>query len=294
MHSPEHQTTYRHIPSADTASDDAPFGLVPDAGVLVAVAHPDDEFLIGDAIIAAQEADARVHALVATLGRASLLGDSSLARLGGRREEAIAAFGAYGIAEQSITFLDLPDGKLHTREALGELSQHILNTSFAMSADIIFTTGPSGYGHSDHRSVHHAALIASSLHHNFWKVPPEVWGLTERPGDENFFTALDHRLAALQHHRSQFQLQPHDGTAPSEWVSAYGYDFSPQTYQLLRDSYGGGDAADDLFIASSFSREIPARQPGGLDTILDTHTAYMAYNGEYTPTEGPTRYATAL
>lgn len=282
-----------HLSESDLAPKDAPFGLVSDAGVLVAIAHPDDEFLIGDAIIAAQEADARVHALVATLGRASLLGDRDVARSGGRREEALNALGAYGIPEQSVTFLDLPDGELHRRNVMAELSRQVLEASFASSADIIITTGPTGYGHSDHRSVHQAAVIAGALHHNFGKAPPEVWGLTERPGDENFFADIERRLDALQYHRSQFQLQPHDSTAPEGWITAYGYDFSPETYRLLRRSYGGNGAADDLFIASSFNREIPTRQPGGLNDILGMNDTYTTYEEETMLTEDLIRNAAA-
>lgn len=107
----------------------APTGAPLPGSVLVVAPHPDDETLgCGGTVIQLIRNGARVHVVFVTDGSAShahLMDRSALRRI--RRDEALAAAGILGVADEDVLFLDYQDGALaaHQDAAVADVLEAI-------------------------------------------------------------------------------------------------------------------------------------------------------------------------
>ncbi|WP_432573410.1 PIG-L deacetylase family protein [Kineococcus sp. SYSU DK005] len=131
------------------------------ADCVVVAPHPDDETLGCGATIARKvRAGARVRVVVATDGRASheVSGPEVERLVARRRDEAVRACAALGVAERDLVFLDLVDGQLARstaalRDGLGDVLR-------AEPTEQLLITPPCD-GHPDHDVV--AGVVAGLL-----------------------------------------------------------------------------------------------------------------------------------
>jgi len=128
-------------------------------GVLVVIAHPDDEsFGLGAVIDQLTAAGAAVHIVCFTHGGASTL-NQTRADLHREREaelrRAAAELGAAG-----VTLLDYPDGGLADIPA-AELAGHAADAAVRIGASGMLVFDDTGVtGHPDHRAATRAAVLA--------------------------------------------------------------------------------------------------------------------------------------
>ena len=155
-------------------SADMPADRLPKVRQLVVVcAHPDDEsFGLGALITGFREAGTLVSTVCFTHGEASSLGASK--NLGEQRSRELAC-AARVLGIKHVRLLDFPDGGL-TEVAIGELSEHVLQS--ASSADALLTFGPGGItGHRDHIRTTQVTVEAGrmlGIHVYAWAIPRKV------------------------------------------------------------------------------------------------------------------------
>jgi LmbE family N-acetylglucosaminyl deacetylase len=141
--------------------------------VLGALAHPDDEAMIGYRLT---KGGVKAFVAVASDGTASTINyheDPDFVKNGGRREEATASFENYGIPYEPPDPVDplrpkrqnyhgLPDGELHQYRSL--LISWLANIIVGKEIDTVVTTGIDGYDeHSDHVTMFWVAVDAINL-----------------------------------------------------------------------------------------------------------------------------------
>lgn len=219
-------------------------GARPGGHALIALAHPDDEFMIGGAIDALRSNDVTVHAVIATDGEGSDRGDPHLLRKSYRRGEANDALRAYGIAVENQHFLGLPDGSVTSENYRAVISSAVSRLLRDYDVESVITLGDQGYdGHTDHSAVHEAARAALPDR----KRKASLYGLSN--GGGNVYIAADPaaKLRRLVHHETQFGIdltnssyQPKPGTieqpgirlteASREYLSRYIGNMSIEHY----------------------------------------------------------------
>ncbi|TAH32203.1 PIG-L family deacetylase [Candidatus Saccharibacteria bacterium] len=209
----------------------------PGTRALVALAHPDDEYLIGSGIDAQVRNGVIVHAFVATKGKASMRGDSlnqiSISR-GSRALEGRAALSAYGISPRRQHIYDFPDGQLLDTTP-DVLAQEIRSLLAKNDITTVITLGEHGFdGHTDHVAVHEAARAAVAAHA---EIQPgmRLFGLDLASPTTHIVADPGAKLRRLRHHRSQFDI---DTTDPSYeplggTVEQPGIQLSPDTRNRL-------------------------------------------------------------
>ena len=208
-------------------------------GVLMVIAHPDDEILCGAGTLAlCAERGERVHVVCATRGEYGPISDPELATpetLAEVREaELRASCNQLGVSE--VSFLDLPDaGVGWAAEEHGSVDT-IADIIRAERPRMLITFGEDGvYGHGDHTAVHELCCEAVALVEHpprlffpVWSAafvrdfleaiardgsPAQFWHL----GLQHFFaeasainaevdvgSVLARKVAALRCHRTQF------------------------------------------------------------------------------------------
>lgn len=184
----------------------------PGTRALVALAHPDDEFLIGSGIDTLVRNDGIVHAFVATKGKAGLRGDSlnkiHISR-GIREQEGRMALSAYGIRPRHQRFEDLQDGQL-IDTAPDMLTQAIRSLLKKHDITTVVTLGEHGFdGHTDHIAIHEAARAAVAAHA---EIEPgmRLFGL-DLVSPTTYITAdPSAKLRRLRYHKSQFDIDTSD------------------------------------------------------------------------------------
>jgi len=150
-------------------------------GLLVVVAHPDDESLACGALIArAAAAGVRVTVLSLTRGEAGpSAGDAGGgASLGQRRSRELEAAAAV-LGATAVVMRDYPDGMLPWVEA-GPIVADIAAAIAATAADVVVTFGADGlYWHPDHIATHERVLAAVAT---FGAHAPALFFATTPPG----------------------------------------------------------------------------------------------------------------
>ena len=148
---------------ADAPVETAPWGAAPARvrdligyGALIVAPHPDDEVLGCGALIAAVErADALAVVVVSDGSRSppAAAGAPGLAAI--RRDESRSALAALGVADERISFLDLPDGELTAHAPAIDAALYGAVTR-ATATDVFV---PFRYDrHPDHQAVHAAGV----------------------------------------------------------------------------------------------------------------------------------------
>src|ERR1700760_830828 len=99
--------------------------ILPGDFVLGAIAHPDDELIIGGVLAEAYKHGANLLALIATNGEGSTSGTREIGAAGNTRLEGSKALSAYGIPREHQFFLGLPDGRLSETPHADELRGNI-------------------------------------------------------------------------------------------------------------------------------------------------------------------------
>jgi LmbE family N-acetylglucosaminyl deacetylase len=179
---------------------------------LVALAHPDDEFLVGGALDLFRAHGITTHAIVATDGEASDRGDPEQLRNFHRRYEAGKALGKYGVRMENQHFLGLPDGEISKDEHVEAIANMIGRLLGEHSIRSVVTLGRHGYdNHADHIALHDAAGLAASA---YSAANPfiELYGLTRNPSPHQIPADPYAKLQRLALHRSQFDIDLSDPT----------------------------------------------------------------------------------
>ena len=187
-------------------AETAPLGIKPGEAAIFVLPHPDDELLMAGAIDALVAHNVQLHAIYATNGEASTVGDQNFVESGRRQEEALAALDALGVP--SVSFLGLPDGRLNQPEPASALASSILAYLTNQQRYHLLTLGLTGYdGHSDHVASHHAALSAARTARKIGK-QSIVWGLSKRTGSRTVGIPVnpDVKESILTAHASQFKF----------------------------------------------------------------------------------------
>ena len=136
-------------------------------GVLMVIAHPDDEILCGAGTLALwAERGEHVHVVCATRGEYGPISDPALATpetLADVREaELRASCAQLGVSE--LSFLDLPDAGVDWAAEEHGTVDAIADLIRAQQPRILITFGEDGvYGHSDHTAVHELSCAAVEL-----------------------------------------------------------------------------------------------------------------------------------
>lgn len=169
--------------------------------ILFVGAHPDDEagFYAGAISQLTQSNPGRVYVLSATLGHASTKGSGKGAS-GGRLEEFRNSLGVLGVPQENGLHLDLPDGQLHQPANIRRLARELARLATDHRLATFITPGREGAdGHTDHKAVHIAAVLAAR------HVQAEVWSLDPYGNGQLTFSDLgEQKREALLSHPSQF------------------------------------------------------------------------------------------
>lgn len=157
-------------------------------GLLLALAHPDDELYAGGLIACLAERDVAVHLLYLTRGEGGSTGNPPVATrdgLGAVREAEVRASAAV-LGAHSIDFLGyidpLPQGKpLAPDVDPAHLAGQIADALRQRGAEALLTHGTNGeYGHPAHRLMHQAGrkLEGETALYTFNASAPDVpvWG----------------------------------------------------------------------------------------------------------------------
>jgi LmbE family N-acetylglucosaminyl deacetylase len=157
-------------------------------GLLLALAHPDDELYAGGLIACLSERGVDVHLLYLTRGEGGSTGNPPVATredLGAAREAEIRASAAV-LGAQSVELLGhvdpLPQGKpLAPDVDPDHLAGQIADALRRHGAEALLTHGTNGeYGHPAHRLMHQAArrLMGETALYTFNASAPDVpvWG----------------------------------------------------------------------------------------------------------------------
>jgi LmbE family N-acetylglucosaminyl deacetylase len=190
----------------ETSTPTTFLGVPAGGNALVALAHPDDEFLVGGALELLRQNEITTHAIIASDGEGSDRGHPDELRNLLRRREAGKALGHYGVRMENQHFLGLPDGELSDDE-------HVVSISLAMgrllaehSIRSIVTLGRHGYdNHLDHIALHDAAELAASA---YATANPNLrlFGLTRNPVPIQVPADPVLKLRRLASHKSQFDI----------------------------------------------------------------------------------------
>lgn len=209
----------------------------PGTRALIALAHPDDEYLIGSGIDAQVRNGVILHAFVATKGKADMRGDSlnqiSISR-GSRALEGRAALSAYGIRPRHQYIHDFPDSQL--LDTASNVLTHEIHSLLAKN-DIttVITLGEHGFdGHTDHIAIHEAARAAVA---SYAEIRPgmRLFGLDLANPTTYIVADPAAKLRRLRYHRTQFDIdtsnpdyEPLEGT-----IEQPGIRLSPDTRDRL-------------------------------------------------------------
>jgi LmbE family N-acetylglucosaminyl deacetylase len=174
--------------------------------LLVVAPHPDDEAIGAHALMTRlRRRGVTVHVVVVTDGAAS---HPSSARwphrrlVAERRRESRRVLRQIGVAANAVTFLDLPDGRLHTRAAAARRG---LARAIARRGPTLVVSPSLRDDHKDHRTV--AACVEALQRPGLRTLAYPVWpaGLTVAGSAALFLTAQE-RLAkrrAVRSYRTQ-------------------------------------------------------------------------------------------
>lgn len=238
-----------------------PFGLDVTDSVLIVLAHPDDEFMIGEALRSLTNRGQNLHVAVLSDGTASELGDPTFVQSGRRREESIAALQTYGVQLDRQIYLGEPDGKLHQKPHVGRIANRLLNLCLEYDAVAVVTPGviPTDC-HKDHRAAFSASVAASVAMERFPnRLGPDVWSLSAAPGEELFFPDAAIKLGRIGLHASQATINPEDQNIAT--VPWYGQRVERLTYSRLQ-------AYRDLLHREDYQRTLPLHHKHLASVIL--------------------------
>jgi LmbE family N-acetylglucosaminyl deacetylase len=185
-------------------------GAPTEASTLVALAHPDDEFLVGGLLDLLHANNVTTHAVIATDGEASDRGDPEDLRNFQRRYEAGKALARYGIRMENQHFLGLPDGALSANEHINTVAYSVGRLLAEYPIRTVVTLGHYGYDdHADHIAIHTAAESAVS---SYATANPnlQLYGLTHSETDIRVPADAKEKLRRLAHHQSQFDIDVSD------------------------------------------------------------------------------------
>jgi LmbE family N-acetylglucosaminyl deacetylase len=156
-------------------------------GLLLALAHPDDELYAGGLIACLAESGVEVHLLYLTRGEGGSTGKPPVAdreNLGAAREAEVRASAA-ALGARSVEFLGyvdpLPQGRPLAPEVdPDDLARQIAGVLARHGAEALLTHGTNGeYGHPAHRLMHAAARQLSgeaALYTFNASAPVPLWG----------------------------------------------------------------------------------------------------------------------
>lgn len=174
--------------------------------LLVVAPHPDDETIGAHTMMTRlRRRGVRIHVIVVTDGAASHPSSPSWPRqrlVAERRRESRRALRQIGVAADAVTFLDLPDGRLHTRAGAARrgLAQLVVNRGSTL------VVSPSPHDdHPDHRTV--AACMDALPRHGLRKLTYPVWPAGQKvAGARALYLTGQERLAkrcAIRRYRTQ-------------------------------------------------------------------------------------------
>lgn len=199
QHSPEHLL--------DTSPA---LGITDGSDVLATIAHPDDEFLIGNLLEKLRRQNIRTHLVIASDGEASDRGDPNFLSKLGRREEIGRALAAYGIFERNQHYLGLPDSELSHADHISTMAHTVGRLLAKHTIRTVVTLGHYGYDkHPDHIATHDATAWAVA---GYAAANPNVrlFGLSRQSADYAVSADPALKLRRLAHHRSQFDIDLSD------------------------------------------------------------------------------------
>jgi LmbE family N-acetylglucosaminyl deacetylase len=157
-------------------------------GVLVVIAHPDDEsFGLGAVIDQLTAAGAAVHIVCFTHGGASTLNQTHTDLHREREAELRRAAAELGAA--GVTLLDYPDGGL-AGIPVAELAGHVADAAARVKANGMLAFDDTGVtGHLDHRAATRAAVLAGQQAGRpvlAWTLPAAVAARLSAAGGPDF------------------------------------------------------------------------------------------------------------
>jgi N-acetylglucosamine malate deacetylase 2 len=217
------------------------------SGILVVIAHPDDEIFVSGTICLCAERGFKVTLVCVTDGEGGsreLLSGKSITRLGEvRRQELTLSAWALGASE--VSFLGQADVANPDAEGDGSWDQPTLISKLGdiiwqYNPQLILTHGPlGGYGHPAHRLLHRcvmAAAKATSFSGSIFSFCGQVKGAFfswhfDQPSDVlvDGRTFLHNRAASLSYHQTQvaYFVQPHFPRSVRKLASAiFGFAFA--------------------------------------------------------------------
>lgn len=241
------------LETATPITTENPFGLESHARAALFIPHPDDTLMTGYAVLklAAMANGGLIESFgvyVATDGEASTIGNPAFVRSRGRRREAIADLGLYGISPANIYQPGLPDLALTGNSAMEEdvacyLEENDITTAITLGQD-------GGDGHPDH----------IALHEEVEKNEVTVFALDSQ-GRGNYVIKEDDnmrrkKLGGLALNRSQWlMISVAEGrSAPLGWIERDGFAMPRRvaealdgyTHFLPQETYELVNAADYL------------------------------------------------
>jgi LmbE family N-acetylglucosaminyl deacetylase len=201
--------------------ENLPFGEIDDfcsgKGIVVFAPHPDDESLgCGGLISAAIEKRLPVHVVMVSDGGASHPGSRKFPRervVAVRRSETLAALRDLGVAENAVSFLELPDGNVPSDGLRFEEAVARAAGVCSQLRDCVLFASWRHDPHPDHKATWKiAAAVAAQLGLQLWAYP--VWGWTLPPQYDfggtpphglrlNIERHLKAKVAAINEHVSQ-------------------------------------------------------------------------------------------
>lgn len=186
--------------------------------VLVIAPHPDDDLIgCGGSVIKHLEVGHSITIVYLTSGEAG--GTLPAEKLGKLREmEALKSTKSIGIAPGSLHFLRQPDGHLTVTKPLVNQIAALIRT---VTPEIVYL--PHAHdAHPDHRAAHKLGTEAIELAslgqrwHPGTVLAYEVWTPIRKPGYiEEITDVFNKKLAALEFHKSQFEILAYDDLATS-------------------------------------------------------------------------------
>lgn len=170
--------------------------------LLVIAPHPDDEAIGAHALMSRlRRHGVSVRVVVVTDGAASHPNSLRWPRrrlVAERQRESRRAMRRIGVAAGAVTFLDLPDGRLHTRTAAARRG---LSRALGHVGSALIAAPAASDDHPDHRTV--AACVAALHRPNLRRLAYPVWPAGQQPaGARCLFLTTQERLAKRQAVRS--------------------------------------------------------------------------------------------
>jgi LmbE family N-acetylglucosaminyl deacetylase len=194
-------------------------GIAPSEHVLAVNAHGDDEAMAEAQTIANLRAEG-IELYAATVSDGEQNGDPLE-----RRSEVNTAYDRYGIRPENRFYFGMPDSELHQKRTTVGLAHRLGTVAIDHNITTIITPGWEGFdGHSDHRAVHLASMLAAAL---FTKHDIAIIAL-DPAGELVIPVNADFKLDALSVYCSQFKGR-HDEIAQRH----YPHFLEHETYTRL-------------------------------------------------------------